>query len=154
MLYMTIYIYIYIYILSYIYNIYIYTYIVIYRKIVQCVQTCEMLQVGIKTWVTLRQQEIIPQCYKQTKHKRRDFNVYVSGLFCLHIRLSAAESSIHLQSLALHELRPVIPLRECSAPADVEYIYCHPQIVYIYIYIYVHLCVCVCVCNILTAISI
>ena len=43
-----------------------------------------MLETWIETGLILRQPDILPDSHQQIQPKWRDFNVYVSLLFCLH----------------------------------------------------------------------
>ena len=68
-------------------DIYIYIYIYIYtviHRLFHCITTHKR-DAGIDTRLTLRQVDVLPITQKPIQRKRRNFNAYVSLLFCLHI---------------------------------------------------------------------
>ena len=54
-----------------------------------CGLTFEMLQAGIKIQLTLCHSDILLHSHQQSQCKQKDFNIYVSFFFCLHMCLMA-----------------------------------------------------------------
>ena len=137
--------------------IYIYIYIVIKRLFrcittLQCSLTCEILQAGIETRLTLRRLDILPKSHRHSQDKCRNFLRIIFYINVIgYLARSILEKSFCISALC--GCPQISPLETSTH----TYIYCHSQThCFIesqllsvarpaaYIYIYIYICVCVC----------